>query len=78
MNARLKASIDAAQEALSEDGQNALADVVDLFASNYHRTANDDFNAAELAEIDEIAARPFVAADPKAVDAFFLPNGLQG
>lgn len=78
MNARLKASIDAAQEALPEDGQNALADVVDLFASNYHRTASDDFSAAEMAEIDEVAAQPFVAADPKEVQAFFAPNGLQG
>jgi len=77
MNARLKESLAAAADSLPEQGQNRLADAVDLFTSNYGRSASDDFTPAELAEIERVAAEPFVAADPKEVEAFFARNGLQ-
>lgn len=77
MNARLKESVAAAASSLPEDGQNVLADAVDLFASNYGRRVTDDFTSAELAEIERIAAEPFAAADPKAVEEFFSGNGVR-
>lgn len=77
MNARLKESVAAAARSLPEDGQNVLADAVDLFASNYARCVADDFTPAELAEIERIAAEPFVAAVPEAVSDFFSVDGAQ-
>lgn len=77
MNARLKESVAAAASSLPEDGQNVLADAVDLFTSNYGRRVADDFTPGELVEIERIAAEPFVAADPKAVEDFFAGNGVQ-
>ena len=76
MNPRLKESLETAESILTQDGQDELAIVVDMFTANYGQSAQDNFSQAEIAEIEQMAQEPFIEADPEKVKTLFARHGI--
>ena len=57
-----------AAAALSEEEQDALADLIESFMTE---PSEATFTAEEVEEIKRLGAQPFVETDPAEVEAFF-------
>lgn len=69
MNARLKDLIIEAEAKLGPEAQARLAEIVEHFVVSW--SDDLDFTPEEMAQLREIDAEPFEAADPDEVEAFF-------
>ena len=69
MNARLKPLLAAAESRLAPADQDALADLLEAFLAD--RDDDPAFTDEERAHLQQIAAEPFVEADPAQIAALF-------
>jgi len=69
MNAILKQTLATAEEKLDADGQARLAELVSEVVESW--SAASPFSADERAHLVDVAAEPFVAADPTEVADLF-------
>jgi len=76
MNARLKDSLETAEDVLSDDARDRLALFVQAFTATERGRANEHFFESGLAELRAEANTPFEAADPEKVRAIFERNGV--
>lgn len=71
MNERLRQSLVEAEAVLSLEAQDRLSEIVEAYIANHGVDPASVVTPEELSEIEQIAAEPFVPADPVRVKAFF-------
>ena len=75
MIAKLKESVEAAGEVLSDAEQRRLANLIDAYATHHRERDDMPFTEAELADLHAMLDEPFKLADPKRVEALFAKYG---